>query len=88
MKLDNRIFIVTVILVAIISFTIGVAVDVTSPATNSVPVYNGSTWDASGTDSDGILVIKDSNTVCFANAGSCDINVMWDGTNLILNGGD
>mgnify|MGYP003974746129 FL=1 len=83
----NRLFVASIILVAIISFVIGVAVSVSTPAENSVPVYDGvDTWNSSGDENSGILIIKDSNTVCFPNGGNCDINIVWDGTDMTING--
>jgi hypothetical protein len=84
----NRHVIIAIVLVALISFAIGVAIDdVTTPATGSTPIYSGSTtWSASAVASAGSGLTFDGNTVCFVDgASSCDNNIDWNGTDIIIN---
>jgi hypothetical protein len=83
----NRGVIVALVLVAIISFAIGITVSGT-PATNAVPVYvSDGTWVPSSTTTiPGITIDADANTVCFPGTSACDINIVWNGTDMIING--
>lgn len=84
--IDLRFLGLLVILVALISFAIGV--EVTNPATGAAVVFSsGTTWVPSSTDGSGsgITFAPDTNTICFpTSTGACDHNVDWNGTDLIL----
>ncbi|MFA5763703.1 MAG: hypothetical protein WC915_02735 [archaeon] len=85
---NTRLIIVAMIVVAIISFAIGITITGT-PAVGAVPVYSGSgdDWTPSSTDTiPGITIDADANTVCFPGASACDINIVWNGTDMIING--
>jgi len=78
-----------VLFVAVVSFAVGTTFSGSFVA-NSAPVYNssGDNWVASGTASSGITFIADSNTVCFprGTGHACDVNIQWNGTDMIING--
>jgi len=84
--IDFRILGIMIVLVAIVSFAIGVTVgDISSPATGSTVVYNGATWDASSVEASGLGITFDGNTVCFVDGSAgCDNNIDWNGTDIII----
>ena len=87
--IDFRVLGIMIVLVAIISFAIGVTVgDIDSPAEGSTPIYAGSdTWTASSVDGSGRGITFDGNTVCFiTGSGLCDNNIDWNGTDVVING--
>ena len=86
MKFDKRNVLVIVVLVAIISFALGVTLSNESPYNGAFLIYNESSgeWDPSGTGSTGLLI--DGNTLCFPGTTPCDMNIDWNGTDFIING--
>ena len=86
MKITRNI-VVLLILVATISFVAGV--DWSAPGTfytGSAAVFDGvDAFQASGTDTNGIIFSFDGNTVCF-NGTDCDLNIDWNGEHIIING--
>ncbi|MBT4870308.1 MAG: hypothetical protein HON47_01945 [Candidatus Diapherotrites archaeon] len=84
---NNRYAIIAIVLVALVSFAIGTAVDVTgTPAAGATPIFvSGTTWNPSSVSGDGNGITFDGNTMCFVTGtGACDHNVDWNGTDLLL----
>jgi hypothetical protein len=61
----------------------GLTIETTDGVSGALPVYNGSDWVFSYSDSNGIGI--DGNTLCFGGS-SCDGSIDWNGTDLILTG--
>jgi len=75
------------VLVAIISFVMGVTINnVTNPAIGATAIYADSAeWGSSATLGAGGGLTFDGNTVCFVDAAaSCDNNIDWNGTDMII----
>ena len=80
---------ILVIFIAVASFSIGFNMATALPDAGSFPVYTGSgnDWNASSTGLNGITIKPDLNTICFPSSTTyCDKNIVWDGTNLTVNG--
>ena len=84
---NKRIFtmLVLVILTASISSAVTWSVATSTWEIGSAAVYNGVDFEPSGTDVNGIIFDPDTNTVCF-NGTQCDKNVIWNGTDITING--
>jgi hypothetical protein len=89
----DLLIVLAMVLIAAISFSVGFTINPSTPATGSIPVYTGtgSDWNASavgdlaGTPLAGIILKPDQNSICFPTASAtCDKNIVWDGTNLII----
>ena len=92
------IIVIALILLAAGSFSAGVAIDfvwsgshVTSSTEGDVPVWSTgeSAWVPSGGDRNGLTFRLDGNTLCFPNHTDpygCDVNVDWNGTDLVISG--
>ena len=83
--------ILTLLLVIIVTASIASAattwVASGSFVSGAAAVWNNSTseFQSSGTDTNGLIFTLDGNTVCF-NGTTCDVNVDWNGTDIIVNG--
>ena len=81
---------ITTIMILVLVSTVSFAIGFTASGdfvNGAAAVWNDGTseFQSSGTATAGMVFILDGNTVCF-NGTTCDVNVDWNGTDIIING--